>query len=53
VSGALQNPAYRLADTLMNEGSGAITPDPSPLVESCSPHERSDMRGGARKCADR
>jgi hypothetical protein len=30
-NGALQNPAYRLADILDHEGFGANTPDPSPF----------------------
>jgi hypothetical protein len=30
--GALQNPAYRPADVLTNEGFGATTPDPSPIL---------------------
>ena len=31
VRGALQNPAYRLADIYVNEGFGASTPGPSPF----------------------
>src|SRR6266481_3320428 len=30
--GALQNPAYRPADAFENEGFGANTPDPSPIL---------------------
>jgi hypothetical protein len=30
--GALQNPAYRLADIFEDEGFGANTPDPSPFL---------------------
>ena len=30
--GALQNPAYRPADVFENEGFGANTPDPSPII---------------------
>jgi len=29
--GALQNPAYRLADVLQMRGSARQTPDPSPI----------------------